>query len=306
MDFKENVILAPYTSFKVGGPAQYLFEATSKESLRAALQQARRNKLAITLLSGGSNVLIADKGIKGLVILMRMRGIERVGGSMDVIAGTSIGELVGYTVREGLRGLAWAGGLPGSVGGAVFGNAGTFGHDMAESITNIEIVHQNSSVEQLTKDSCRFGYRTSMLKEDMPEAAIVSATFSMTKGDKDALSVQMMEAIRWRNEHQPATNTAGSFFRNPPKPDGLDIPPEKISGQGANETIPVGWLIESLGLKHVHIGGAHVSGLHANFLMNGGKASAKDILGLAASIKSSVLAAYDIELQEEVRLLGFE
>lgn len=306
MELKRDVVLAPFTSFKVGGPAEYLVFAKDRGELKDALKYAKKKKLPVTILSGGTNVLIADSGIRGMVILMRMRGIARKGETLDVLAGTSVGELVGYTVREGLGGLAWAGGLPGTVGGAVFGNAGTFGHDIAESLVHVEVVHQRGGIEDLSREACRFGYRTSAFKEeDLSDAAIVSVTLQMTEKDPELLKEEMLDAIRWRNEHQPATNTAGSFFKNPKNPGGLDIPEDKISGQGADETIPVGWLIDSLGLKRVKVGGAYVSEKHANFLMNDGTATAEDILGLAASIKSRVQSEYGIELEEEVRMLGF-
>lgn len=300
IEFKRNVALALFTTLKIGGPAEYFFEATTRETLREAVQQARAHNLPVTILGGGSNVLIADEGVRGLVILVRMRGVEVSGNKMTVQAGTVFGEIVARSVSEKLSGLAWAGGLPGTLGGAIFGNAGTFGHAIGDIVDSVEILDPIGKEYTLTREACRFGYRTSVLKETMRDAVILQAVLVLVSGDADALRHEMLQAVQFRNEHHPAPSSAGSFFQNPDAPEGFTGPTK--DGHGFAK-IPAGWLVEQAGLKGIHVGGAMISEKHANFVVNMGFATARDVQGLAKLVKDRIFEKFGITLEEEVRML---
>lgn len=305
MTFEKNVLLAPYTSLNIGGPAEYFFVAESEEALTQAIAEAQGRSLPVTILSGGTNVLIADRGIAGLVILNRIRGIEEDGMRLRAGAGTPVSEVVARSVSLGLAGLSWAGGLPGTLGGAIYGNAGTFQRAIGEVVESVRYIDENGEFRERSGSECGFRYRTSVFKEKLRGAVITSAVFALTRGDKEKLQQEMLEAIQWRNEHQPgALMTAGSFFRNAELPEGFALPEGKHPGQGSNK-VPAGWMIDKLGLKGKQIGGAKVSEMHANFIVNDGDATAEDVRRLVAFIKEKVRERFGVELEEEVRYLGF-
>src|SRR3989344_2451494 len=156
IEFQQNVPLAPHTSLKIGGPAEYFAEISDRDELREAFAEAQRRGLAVTMLGGGTNVLIDDSGISGLVLVVRMRGISSWGNRLITDAGTPMAEFVARSVADGLTGFAWAGGLPGTVGGAVFGNAGTFGKATGDALESVEIVLPDGSLRSARRDECVF------------------------------------------------------------------------------------------------------------------------------------------------------
>lgn len=308
IEFQHHVSLAPYTSLKIGGPADYFIEVRDRATLAKALGQAQRQGLRVTVLSGGTNVFVADRGIGGLVILMRLRGIREDGERFIVDAGTLMGVVVARTVEKGLAGFAWAGGLPGTVGGAVVGNAGTFGHSVSEVVESVDCLLPDGAARRFTREECGFDYRTSTFKGEHREAIVVGATFVLIPGDREALQREMREAIRFRAAHHPSPSSAGSFFKNPSTP--LRANPDLLSALEAGEAkqwfgrIPAGWLIDRAGLKEARVGGAMISPQHANFVVNAGGATAEDVLKLAALVKERVRARFGVDLEEEVRYLA--
>lgn len=310
MEFQQNVPLAPYTSLKIGGPAEYFATCATPEEVISAVREAREKQLSLTVLAGGTNVLVDDAGIRGVVLLMRIRGIEQDGSLMRAFTGTPIAELVAKSVNAGLAGLSWAGGLPGTVGGAVFGNAGTFGHAIGDTLEYVEIIDERGERRVITKSECGFDYRTSVFKTQHPEWILLSATFALPRGDREALHKEMLDAVAFRNAHHPAPSSAGSFFKNPDA-----RPPIGFSGGGTVpprgdspprewfSRVPAGWLIDRAGLKGTRVGGATISEKHANFVVNAENATAEDIRVLAQHIKDTVREKFGVELEEEVRYL---
>lgn len=299
MEFQRNVSLAAYTTLKIGGPAEYFFVAEKKDDVLAALNEAKKRTMSVTVLGGGTNVLIADEGIPGLTILMRIDTLERHGTQFYAEAGVVMGRLIAQSVAQDLAGLAWAGGLPGRLGGAIAGNAGTFGHAIGDSVVTVEAVCEGA-VRSFSRDECNFRYRTSRFKEDLRGAVILSATLQCSKGDHEKLREEMRSAVLFRDAHHPAPLSAGSFFKNPDAPEGFSGPVR--DGHGFRKA-PAGWLIEQVGLKGVRIGGAAISEKHANFVINAGGATAKDVQALAQIVQEKVFEKFGIHLEEEVRML---
>lgn len=300
MKLRQAVVLAPYTSLKIGGPAEFLCEAENEPDVAEALDVARGKGLAVHVLGGGTNTLVADEGIGGMTLLMRNRGIAVDGTRMAVGAGTPMGEVVARSIREKLAGLAWAGGLPGTLGGAVFGNAGTFGHAIGDAVESVRAMHSDGRIEEFPADACGFAYRTSRFKKEKLPVVILGATLRLTPGNAQQLREEMLKAIAFRNAHHPAPSSAGSFFQNPEVVEHFSGPVK--DGHGFRN-IPAGWLVEHAGLKGFRVGGAKVSEQHANFLVNAGNATAQDVRALAQRVKDEVYKKYGIQLKEEVRTL---
>lgn len=297
---QQNIVLAPYTSLKIGGPAEYLCEAMNDTDAAEALEFAHTHGVSIHVLGGGTNTLVADEGVLGVTVLMRNRSIAIDGTRMTVGAGTLMGEVVAKTVKEGLAGLAWAGGLPGTLGGAVFGNAGTFGHAIGDIVRSVHVMHFDGHIEDIPQSECRFHYRSSCFKKEPVGLVILSAVLQLQPGDEKKLRDEMMRAIAFRNEHHPAPSSAGSFFQNPEAPEYFSGPIK--DGHGFHK-IPAGWLVEHAGLKGMRIRGAKISEKHANFIVNEHNATAEDVRVLAQQVKDRVREKYGVELEEEVRYL---
>jgi UDP-N-acetylmuramate dehydrogenase len=248
--------------------------------------------------------VIADEGIEGIVVLIRLRGFRFDGDFLIADAGTSMSELVAASIARGYGGLTWASGLPGTIGGAIVGNAGTFGKAIGDRIVSVEVMEPQGSVRTLSVSECRFGYRTSMFKTERRDFIVLRATLQLERGEPEVLRRETLDAIAFREKNQPRGFSVGSYFTNPPRRgDGDSLLQENLRMWG--DRIPAGWLIERAGMKGEKIGGAMVSPLHANFIVNTGGATAGDILALAARVKERVAALFGISLTEEVRLLGF-
>lgn len=306
---EKNVELAPLTTFKIGGRAKFFVEVVSKEELVAAVQYARENKLKIFILGGGSNVLISDNGFDGLVIRIKNSEMEIID-EVEIIcaAGVKLMELVNFSVKNKLTGLEWAAGIPGTVGGAVRGNAGAFGGEIKDSVLNVEIIDLNKeelTIETLAREQCQFDYRSSLIKES-DSLVIVMVRFKLEKTDVNS-EAEIAAIIEKRKHNQPVGPSAGSFFKNPKVTDAKTI--EKFEHdmemEMRGEKLPAGWFIDDLGFKGKKIGGAQVSEKHGNFIMNSGKASAEDVIILSSFLKQKVRDSYGVQLEEEVSRIGF-
>jgi len=278
--------MANHTSFGLGGPADFWVEVRSTAEIVAALAAARAAQLPYTVLGHGTNVLVADAGIAGLVIRSRATGyaIDRVARQVRVESGHTMARLAGEMVKRGFDGLTWGVGVPGTVGGAVAGNAGAFGGDVATSLVGAQIWYPEGVRWQPLAD-LEFGYRYSALPDDPQRPAVLAATFTVWPGDLAALRAELTAFARRRRATQPRGYTAGSFFKNPP-------------GDFA------GRLIEAAGLKGARRGGAVVSSHHANFLSRAGAATSADVLALACHVQRVVEDRFGVRLEPEVRLLG--
>ncbi len=310
LDIKKNIPLKNYTTFRIGGPAKYFVEVSSKEELLEALNFAKKNNLEFFILGGGSNVLVSDEGYKGLVIKILDTSYKIHNTSIEAGAGISIAKLIKESVKNGLAGLEWTGGLPGSLGGAIRGNAGTFGLSMRDVVESVKVYNiENQKIEEFDNAKCQFKYRDSIFKKS-GNFIILSAVLKLREGDKDELLKKVQESVLWRKSVFPESMSPGSFFKHTaPTEHNLkkikEIPRFAELKLHEKNTIPTGFVIEECGLKGKKIGGAMVSEKHANFIVNTGGATAEDVIMLASFIKQQVRDKFGIELREEVQYLGF-
>lgn len=293
--FRPNVPLAPLTTLGLGGPADWFIEVRSEEELLGALAAARNRGLPVTLLGGGSNVLVSDHGMRGAVIRVRGGGARRVdGGTVRAFAGMTMNGLVRWTIQRGLAGLeAWAG-TPGTVGGAIHGNAHFGGREVGELVTGLRFADDAGTVEGVRAEAVRFG-----AGGDVPAGrgrVLVSADFGVQPADPAALRRRARASLAFRKRTQPlGLPSAGCAFRNP-DPEAVSLPPDVPCAAGA--------LLDRAGMKGVGVGGARVSEVHANFLTAGPGATAADVHRLLGICQAAVKAAFGVNLVPELVLLG--
>lgn len=287
--------LAGFTTFKVGGPADWLLETLSAGEMVPALRLAHEAGVAVTILGGGSNVLIGDRGVRGLVIRPRFGAIEQTDEShVRADAGVTINALVRWTVNRALAGLeAWAG-TPGTVGGAVYGNAHFGGRLIGDLLDRVELAAMDGSTRSVPADDMEFGYDRSRLQRT--REVLLRAWFRVGPGDPAALRASARASLAYRKGTQPLdTPSAGCIFQNPDPADGR-VPAGTPPSAGA--------LIDRAGLKGRAIGGARVSAAHANFIVNEGGATAADIRALIRECRDRVRTRFGVELREEIVYLG--
>ncbi|ART76259.1 UDP-N-acetylmuramate dehydrogenase [Sutcliffiella horikoshii] len=282
-----NEPLANHTTMKIGGPADVLVEPKSLEKLQETMETINKYKVKWTAIGRGSNLLVSDLGIEGVVIKLGngMDHLELEGEEVHVGGGYSLIKLVTIISKKGLTGLEFAGGIPGSVGGAVYMNAGAHGSDMSKVLKKAHILFEDGKMEWLTADELNFSYRTSILQKERPGICL-EAVLNVEQGNREEVVAQLQKNKDYRRDTQPFSYPcAGSIFRNP-LPD--------YAGQ----------LIEKAGLKGHKIGGAKVSDMHANFIVNDDGAKAQDVLDLIEYIKETILEKYNIQLETEVEIIG--
>ena len=310
MTFKTNVPLAQYTTFKIGGPAKIYAEATGAIELAEAFERAEKDHLPVYVFSGGSNVLFSDNGFDGLVIRLTDGGLH-IGenGRMTCGAGRTLYEVVETACEAGLGGVESLAGIPGSVGGAVRGNAGAFGTEIGDVIMSVKAFHRETGmVREFRQAECGFGYRTSYFKTH-PEYVILSADIQLTaSANPQALVNAAREVLDKREARHPQdVFCAGSFFMNPVVTrQELFDEFKKDSGKDSKDgKLPAGWLIDHVGLRGKTIGHAKISTIHPNYLINTGGATAEDVIVLASVVKQKVRDELGVQLQEEVQFVGF-
>jgi UDP-N-acetylmuramate dehydrogenase len=313
---RTDVPLAPYTTYKIGGPADYLLEADSGELAARALATADELGLPVYVLGGGSNVLVSDEGFRGLVVVLANREVAIDGARVTCGAGAPTGLVAQRTVAAGLTGFEWAVGLPGTIGGAVRGNAGMWGGEMKDSVAGVTAWRAGER-HGLTGADCAFAYRDSRFKRE-GGWLIVEVELRLTPAeDSSASKALLMKHLSAKREKQPIEfNSAGCVFQNWRPPAGvddaelrrlLDVEGDVPVPHTASGEIPAGWLIDHAGLKGLAVGHASVSTKHANFLVSDGKAKADDVLALVAAVKMKVRNATGgiVQLTEEIELVGF-
>ena len=293
---EQNVPLAAFTTFKVGGPADWFVRAQRASEVKTALAAARADGLPVTVLGGGSNVLVADAGVRGLVI--RVHGGEVRALSEDAIradGGLTINGLVRWTINRGVAGLeAWAG-TPGTVGGAIYGNAHFQGRLIGELVESVEVVTPEGHELRIAAADMEFGYDRSRLQRT--RELVLSADFRCGRGDPAALRAIARESLAYRKRTQPLESaSAGCIFQNPDA--ALDRVPEGIPASA-------GALVDRAGLKGSREGAARVSPTHGNFIINEGTASADDIRRLIERCREQVRSRFGVELRDEIVYLGF-
>ncbi|MDE3838429.1 UDP-N-acetylenolpyruvoylglucosamine reductase [Bacillus methanolicus] len=284
---KENEPLANHTTIKIGGPADLFIEPSSIDNLKKTIDLIREYNVKWTAIGRGSNLLVSDKGIEGAVIKLGpgLDGLEVKDTVVKVGGGHSLVSLATMISRKGLSGLEFAAGIPGSVGGAVYMNAGAHGSDISNILVKAHILFEDGTMEWLTNDEMEFSYRTSVLQKKRP-GIVAEAVFQLEEGEKEAILSKLQKNKDYRKETQPWNfPCAGSIFRNP---------------------LPhyAGKLIESAGLKGHSIGGAMISEMHGNFIVNTGNAKAQDVLSLIEHIKETIYNLYQIKMETEVEIIG--
>ncbi len=277
-----------YSHFRIGGKADYFFEASSLEELVTAISLSRELSIPCFVIGGGYNVLFDDEGYRGLILKNAVKKIVRgkEEGEVEALAGTELLDLQRFSVAKGLSGLEFLSGIPGTVGGAVFGNAGAFDQSIGNLLSRAAILDEKGRERSVGKEYFGFSYRHSSLKEK--KHILLSAVFRLCPGEKKMMKVRIEEILRIRRKKHPPRGTAypGSYFKNLVLPDGRKV--------------PAAFYLEKVGAKNMRKGAAVVYSGHANFIINQGGASARDVLSLAGELKRRVREEFGLELKEEV------
>ncbi len=303
MEIQENVSLARHTTFGVGGNTQWFIRITSRDDLPPLLEFVRTHDLPFFILGGGSNVLASDHFFEGIVIKIQSNDMMISSSGVWADAGVPFALLAKETAQKGLSGLEWGFGIPGTVGGAVRGNAGCFGHDMSECVTHVEVFNmQTGTFEILPTETLAYAYRKSFFHEH-PHLVIARAYFSLIPQSMDICMDNLKKYYEIKRQTQPlGVHCAGSIFRNP-ELNGLhadiSIPVEWLSVGRA----PAGFLIENVNMKGHCIGGATVSLKHANFIVQNSEGTSANIKELIEYIKQRVHEKFGVTLEEEIQYI---
>jgi UDP-N-acetylmuramate dehydrogenase len=331
INIQKNIKLSDYSTLKIGGPAREFVSVKNENDLIEAVSYAKKSKMKFLVVGGGSNILFDDKGYGGLIIKMEkgdgeikiseskkdLKAGESFGHNkakyLNIWAGESLSSIVEFSKQKELSGLEWAIGIPGTIGGAVSGNAGAFGfsmEDFVESVSVFKVFRGDFPMPDkktgYTNRECRFEYRSSRFKENQ-ETIILSVKIKLFPGDKEEISEKIRENIKKREEKQPKGwfGSAGSFFKNPIVENKLIL--QKFESekniQCVDKRIPAGWLIEEAGLKGKKFGNILISEANANFIINEGKGTAEEIIIVAGIIKQKIRNKFGIQLKEEVRIV---
>ena len=301
-ELKENEPLAKHVSFRIGGSADFFLKAQDEASMIVALKTCRERSIPILIIGNGTNILISDKGWRGLVVENRLTQVNLTELADDKAflkaeSGAVLGAVARKVAKAGWSGLEFAATIPGSVGGGVVNNAGAHGGDFAGVMTRVAVATANGEAKILSPSEMNLAYRHSHWRErvgmnkvplgDPGNELILWAEFSLKRGDTVEIKQHIDEMTNWRRAKQPQEPNAGSVFKNPPAPHPA-----------------AGFLIQEAGLKGTTIGGAQISPKHANFIVNTGGATAADVLGLIDLVKQTVREKSGVELELEIELLG--
>lgn len=285
------VSLRDHSHFKIGGMADYFFEAASLQELMASIHSAQEASVPFYLIGGGYNLLFDDNGFRGLIIKNGVKGIKKRKSipEVEVFAGTSLEELLRFSVEKELRGLEFMAGIPGTVGGAIYGNAGAFKKSIGEYVKEALLLDRSGEQFQVQKNYFEFKYRHSILKKK--HDVLLSVVFELCKGEREAVKAVIEENLEKRKKKHPPYDLpcAGSYFKNPALPDG--------------RVVPAAYFLEKVGAKKMRVGGAAVYSGHSNFIFNRENASAQDVLRLAQKLKGRVKERFAVVLEEEVIFL---
>jgi len=306
---KKNVSLKNYTTYKIGGPAKYFFIAKTKDDLINASKTAKTLRVPVFILGGGSNLLISDKGFSGLVIKIFFSDIKFQGDRAFVEAGANLTKLAYLSADMGLSGLEWSAGVPGVIGGAIYGNAQAFGTKISDIVESVEAINLRTfQSKTFTKQHCHFSLKGSIFKKEK-NWVITSAVLKFKLQDINWIKNQIREFLEYRKAKHPMDfPSAGSVFVNPEvkitNKKLLEKFPE-LNEYNEKGTIASGYLIAKAGLAGKKIGNAQISDKHANFIINLGEAKAKDVLSLIKLAQKEVKKFFGIKLETEVQMVGF-
>lgn len=289
-EIRYSVPMSEYTSFRVGGPVDYLFFPADLEDLQRGLKWCRLEKVAYFILGNGTNLLVRDGGIRGMAISLSrgFRGIKELGpgsGENLILAegGEPLNKLLEFSCQRNLAGLEWAAGIPGTVGGALYMNAGAFGGEMKDGLHSLRLMDGEGNVLERGREDLNFSYRSMELKKGW---VILGGKFKLKTGNPRSIRTRMEGFLQKRMDRQPLSlPSAGSVFKNPTR-------------------VAAGKLIEEVGLKGIRIRDAQISDKHANFIVNRGQARARDILTLAEWVREKVFQEKGIRLEMEIQVVG--
>ena len=298
-----NAPLSNYTRFGLGGPALLLADASTEDALIQAIQTARSANLPLEIIGGGSNLVAADEGVPGLVLRYTHAKLRNEPNGVNACAGAILQNLVDMTIESGLQGLETMTGIPGWLGGAVYGNAGAYGHSIQELVESVRFF-DGSAIREIGNAACEFRYRESVFKRHK-DWVILSARFKMDRADPAELKAEADGILKIRNEKYPPTlRCAGSIFKNLIR---RDLPasvqaqvPASVVREGK---VPSAYFLEKVGAKGMILGGIQVATYHANLLYNAGGGTAAQVSELIGTLKSRVRSTYGLELEEEVQYL---
>jgi len=284
---QENVLLAPYTSARIGGPADVLVMVKSATQLMDVITVLWERGIPYYILGGGSNVLVSDKGVRGVVVLNRAKEVRFESGDQPTVwceAGVIFSNLANRCASKGFTGLEWAATVPGTIGGAVYGNAGAFGGDMSGNLIWADMLTKRGR-EKFSVDQMKYGYRSSILKRADETAIVLSTLLRLKNATKEEVSAKIEEFSERRKATQPPGASMGSMFKNP-----------------ADDH--AGRLIEAAELKGTRIGNAEISKLHGNFIINHGETKAEDVRALIHLVQKTVAQKMNVQLELEIELVG--
>ena len=306
---KREEPLKDHTTYKIGGPAEWYLEVNSAVEAERAIKAAKEDGLLIFILGGGSNILVADAGVRGLTLVYAARSTKIDGTELTAEAGVATTLVAKNSAAAGLAGFEWAAGVPGTLGGAVRGNAGGYGSTTGNVIEAVEAVNlETGEKRSFSRDECGFGYRDSRFKNE--PWLILSAVLSLTAGDRAALEQKIAEIMAARRKSLPLEfGSAGCVFKNHLFNDASELSP-KLAAIVKPEfldwkKIPAAWLIDRVEIRGKKIGDAMVSEKHANFIVNTGEAKADEVIQLISYVKMKVRDEFGVQLVEEIQYVGF-
>lgn len=287
--FENNVPLSCHTTFRIGGPADHFVTVRTVEAMQEAINFAHSSGIPFFLLGGGSNVLVNDRGIRGLVIKNQLKGLYRDEDSIRAFSGETLSDLLSFSLSQGLSGLEFTAGIPGTVGGAIFGNAGAYGRAVGDLLVRARVIDRESGhIMEVDQSFFTFAYRYSSLKAC--RHILTEAVLMLKPGDMNAMACEVEKILAERRSKHPDCDMAcaGSYFKNlqPPAP--------------GERRIPAGLILDRAGARGMSYGNAQVYDGHANFITNPGGATCEEILHLAGLLKEKVKSRFDVELEEEV------
>jgi UDP-N-acetylmuramate dehydrogenase len=301
----EGVLLSAHTRFGIGGPADAFVEAATEQAFAEALRVAQASGAAYSVIGDGTNLIVSDRGFDGIVLRLTAQAIERESETVLAAAGAELQALVDYSMEQGLRGLETMTGIPGSVGAAVYGNAGAYGHSIEERVQRVRFL-DGAAVRSFGPEECRFRYRESIFKEHK-DWIILSVELAMTPAPAAELRETAEKIFKIRLEKYPATmKCAGSIFKNLIL---AELPaevrrqiPERVVREGK---APSAYFLEQAGAKGMRNGGIQVADYHANLIYNTGDGTARELCELIGELKSRVREQFGLDLEEEVQYVGF-
>jgi UDP-N-acetylmuramate dehydrogenase len=297
--------LSRYTRFAIGGPADIYAETADVSAFLRALEAARASELDSMVMGGGTNLIVSDEGYRGIMLRFVARALAAAGECVTADSGADLQDLVDFTTARGLKGLETLAGIPGSVGAAVYGNAGAYGHSISERVRRVRFF-DGAGVRELDHAACEFHYRESIFKRQK-QWIIFTTELAMERADPAVLQKTARDIVKARNEKFPVTmRCAGSIFKNFLL---AELPPE-VASQVPSAVIregkvPAAFFLEQVGAKGMQCGDIHVADYHANLIYNAGQGTAASLCSLISELKRRVRERYDLALEEEVQYVGF-